>query len=347
MFEEIKSKIEIELSGYIRSVDKAYSLKKISPVLFENIKEFISRRGKRARPILFTIGYLGFTDKPADGLYRSAVSIELLHDFMLVHDDIIDKSDTRRGLPSMHKMLNNYLARYKKLKFNGQDLTIVAGDVLFAIAMHSFLSIKEEPVRKEAALKKLIEAALYTGSGEFVELLEGAKNIASTRIEDIYKIYDLKTANYTFAAPLAIGATLAGANKAQTEKIFNYGIHLGRAFQIKDDIIGLFSEEAQIGKSNLTDLQEAKKTILIWHAFFHSGRKNREAIKTIFSKDRVTRSDLLRIRSIVIEAGSLDFAKREIDKLRKRADYLIRSSSMRKIYKDALVSYSSQILDTA
>lgn len=344
MFGEIKKRIEKELSCYIRSVDKAYSLSKISPALLENIREFISRRGKRARPILFAIGYLGFAGKPASGLWRSAVSIELLHDFMLVHDDIIDKSATRRGRPSMHAMLDKHLSRYKKLKFSGQDLAIVAGDVLFAMAMHSFLSIKEEPRRKEAALKKLIEAAFYTGSGEFLELLSGARGIGSIRIADIYKIYDLKTANYTFAAPLAIGATLAGADKTQVEKIFNYGIYLGRAFQIKDDYTGLFSEEAEIGKSNLTDLQEGKKTILIWHAYNHCGSENQKTINSILSKKKVTRKDLLRMRGIAANAGSLDFAKGQINKLRKKADRLLSSSLMRKNYKDALTRYSGQIL---
>ncbi|MBU1869117.1 MAG: polyprenyl synthetase family protein [Candidatus Omnitrophica bacterium] len=213
MFLEIKRKVEQEFVNYTKSSDKLYRLSSISPLLFNNIKEYLYRKGKRVRPILFAVGYLGYSKNPAPGLYRSAVSLELLHDFMLVHDDIIDKSDTRRGKPSMHAMFNAYLSRYKGAKFSGQDLTIIAGDVMFAMAMDTFLSIKETPKRKEAGLKKLIEAAFYTGSGEFIELINGLKNIEKTSKEDIYKVYDLKTANYTFASPLTMGATLAGAKK--------------------------------------------------------------------------------------------------------------------------------------
>ena len=107
---------------------------------------------------MFIIGYLSFAKKAARGLYTSALSIELLHDFMLVHDDIIDKSKTRRGKPSMHKMLDNHLAKFKNIKFSGQDLGIVVGDVMYAIAINAFLAINEDFTRKQRALKRFIEA---------------------------------------------------------------------------------------------------------------------------------------------------------------------------------------------
>src|SRR4030042_1567895 len=106
MIKGIKNRIEKNLKSYIGDLDKLYSLSRISPLLAKNIKEFVLREGKRVRPILFIIGYLAYAKKQAPFLYRSAVSIELLHDFMLIHDDIIDKSDTRRGKPSLHKKLN-------------------------------------------------------------------------------------------------------------------------------------------------------------------------------------------------------------------------------------------------
>jgi geranylgeranyl diphosphate synthase, type I len=344
MFLEIKNKIEQELKKYIRGIDRLYSISKISPVLFKNINDFLSRRGKRIRPILFVVGYLGFAKRAASGLYRTAVSLELLHDFMLVHDDIIDKSSTRRGKPSMHEMLNRFLSRYKNIKFNGQDLTIVIGDVLFAMSLNAFLSIKERLDRKEAALKKLIDAAMYTGSGEFIELLSGLKGIDKIKKSDIYKIYDYKTANYTFASPLAIGAILAGAEQSQIGRLFKYGTYLGRAFQIKDDYLGLFGEEKNIGKSTLTDLQEAKKTILIWQAYQNSDRIGRTAIKRILSKRNVTKYDLLKMRKITIESGALDYAKKEIANLIKKAKKLIALSRMRAPYKELLCEYCATIL---
>lgn len=343
MFLEIKNRLENELKAYTRAINKAYSLNKLSPLLFNKIKEFISRKGKRVRPILFCIGYLGFAKKETKGLYRSALSLELLHDFMLVHDDIIDKSDTRRGKPSMHSLFNKYL-RKKKVKFNGEDLSIIAGDVIYAMALDAFLAIEEKFTRKELALRKLISAALYTGSGEFIELLLGAKPIEKTTKADIYKIYDYKTANYTFASPLSMGAILAGARKNEIKKLIDYGMCLGRAFQIKDDIIGTFGEAKQIGKSNLTDINEAKKTILVWHAYKNSNNNGRAKIKNVFSGKNSRRKELIEMRNLISKSGSLDYAKREINNLLAKSEKIIKSSGIRKKYREALVNFSHKIL---
>ncbi len=347
MFLKIKTRIEKELRDYAETIDKTYSLNKLSPVLSENIKEFICRSGKRIRPILFCIGYLGFSKKTPPGLYRSALSLELLHDFLLVHDDIIDKSSMRRGKPSMHTRLKRYLSGNKKVKFSGEDLAIVAGDVIYALALDAFLTVKENPLRKEAALRKLIQAALYTASGEFIELLLGIKPIEKVSREDIYKIYDYKTARYTFAAPLTIGATLAGAKTSQIKKLYAYGMLLGRAFQIKDDIIGTLGEEKETGKSNITDIKEAKRTLLIWYAFGKASRASRKeklTLKRILEGKFVKDSGLIKIREIIAKSGALVYAQNQIKYLYAKAVNQIDSLRMDKRYKQALVDFSQKIL---
>ena len=345
MFYRIKNKIDKQLIQFTQNIDKLYNLSSISPLLFGCIKDFILRKGKRIRPTLFVVGYLGFRKKPAPGLYTSALAIELLHDFMLVHDDIIDKSHKRRGSPSMHKMLEGYLSRYKNIKFNGQDLSIVIGDVMYAIAIKAFLSIKEDMRRKEEAQKKFIEAAIYTGSGEFIELLNGTKNIERICKKDIYRIYDYKTSCYTFSTPLAAGAILAGAPQDQIEKLFKFGIYLGRAFQIKDDILGMFGDENKIGKSMLSDLQEAKRTLLIWYAYNNSSKNDKLSIKRLLFKKRVKKLDLLRMRRIIKESGALEYASKEISQLRQKAKHIIKSSKIHKKYKDSLLRYPEEILN--
>jgi len=344
MLNKIGIRIEKELCLFLKELNRLYSLKEVSPVLFENIREFIARPGKRVRPILFVVGYLGFSRKTASGLYRSALSLELLHDFMLIHDDIIDKSDLRRGKPSMHHMLAGYIKKCKNIKFSGQDLAIVAADVMYALAIDVFLSVDEEKKRKEKALRQFIQAAIYTGSGEFIELLYGAKNMADITKSDIYKIYDCKTAYYTFAYPLTTGAILSGAGEKQIETLFNYGKYLGRAFQIKDDILGMFGEEKIIGKSTLCDLQEAKKTILIWYAYRHASVQDRNEISGILSKKTVGLKDLLRMRALVTNSGSLDYAKKEVRFLLDKARTTIAGSKMMPEYKEYLYNYSREIL---
>ncbi|MFA5311583.1 MAG: polyprenyl synthetase family protein [Candidatus Omnitrophota bacterium] len=344
MFLKIKNRVDRELKEYSLEIEKTYRLNSLSPLLFRSIKEYILREGKRVRPILFCIGYLGFAKKPSAGLFRSAISLELLHDFMLIHDDIIDKSDIRRGKPAMHVILKNKIPKNKGIKFNGQDLAIVTGDVIYAMALDAFLSIREEPKRKELALKKLILAALYTGSGEFMELLLGAKQIDKVNKNEVYKIYDYKTANYTFASPLAMGATLAGADKRQTLKLLQYGMCLGRAFQIKDDIIGTFAKSSEIGKSNLTDLAEAKKTILLWHAYNNCGGREKKIMKRILTMGCAKEAELKQIRGIILKSKSLQYAKNEIKSLIDRSKKILASTKIKHNYRKALEDFSGKIL---
>jgi len=344
MFLKIKNRIEKELYTYTRSTNQLYTLNNLSPILFKSIKEFILGDGKRVRPILFCIGYLGFSKKNPAGLYRSALSLELLHDFLLVHDDIIDKSSMRRGKPSMHALLKDYFCKNKKAKFSGEDLAIVVGDVMHALALDAFLAVKEDPLRKEAALRKLIQTTLYTSGGEFIELLLGIKPIEDVTRKDIYKIYDYKTAHYTFASPLTIGATLAGAKTSQIKKLYSYGMLLGRAFQIKDDIIGTLSEEKETGKSNITDIQEAKRTLLIWYAFAKAGRKEKLTIKRILEGKLVKDSGVIKIRKIIVKSGALAYAQNQIKYLSAKAANQINSLKMDKKYKQALVDFSQKIL---
>jgi len=344
MFNKIKNKLDRELRAFIRDMDKRYSLSKVSPLLISNIRDFVLRDGKRLRPILFIAGYTGFAKRIARGLYTSALSLELLHDFMLVHDDIIDKSDTRRGRPSMHRMLEACLGQNKKTKFDGKDLAIVVGDVMYALAINAFLAIEEKMARKEEALKKFIEAAMYTGGGEFIELLLGLKELPQIKRSDIFKVYDFKTAYYSFASPLATGAILAGASPKQVNGVFAYGIQLGRAFQIQDDILGMFGEEKKIGKPLLTDLQEGKKTILVWLAYRYSNQKNKTTIRRILAKNNVDRTDLAEMKQAIVISGALGYAQHEIVSLIAKAKKLLASSNIRPAVKGFLNSYADRLL---
>lgn len=344
MVSKIKNRLDKEMPDFVRKMDKTYSLNKSSPVLFHHIKDFVLRPGKRIRPLFFLIGYLGFAEKPAARLYTTALSIELLHDFILVHDDIIDKSELRRGKPSMHAMLNGYLAKYQKPKFNGQDMAIIAGDVMYAIGIGSFLSIAEKPEYKEKALIELTKSAVYTGNGEFLELLAQLKNIEKLKKEDIYKIYDLKTSYYSFATPLSAGAILAGANKKETDRLFEYGVYLGRAFQIYDDLMDILSPSDKTGKPNCLDLRESKKTILVWHAYNNSHKANKLILKRLLDKPGLTKIELLKILKILEAAKTIDYAKNQIRGLLERAKNILKRSKIKPSYKSILADHPKKII---
>jgi len=344
MFSQLKKELDAQLPRFIKDVDRHFGLRAISPLIFDKIQEYICRDGKRIRPILFVLGYRGFSRKQPKNLYTSALATEILHDFLLIHDDIIDKSDMRRGKPAMHTMLNQYLKVYPQAKFNGSDLAIVIGDIMYAIAIEAFLSIEENPVRKEKALRKFIEAACYTGCGEFIDTVSGAKNIENISEKEIYAIYDYKTAYYTFSCPLTTGAILAGAKEKDIAYLHKYGIYLGRAFQIKDDILGIFAEEAHTGKSSTSDIEENKKTLLLWHAFQHATKTEKDEINTLLGKNKISLSDIEKMRAIMTRTKSLEYAKNSIASMLAEALTAIKHCTIKTDYKKTLTEYSQAIL---
>lgn len=341
---EIKNRIEKTLKAFVNNSCQLRRIKNLSPMLHGAIKDFLLRPGKRIRPSLFVIGHLSYAKKPAKGIYESAIAFELLHDFMLVHDDIIDKSDLRRGKPSMHKIFDNGLRGLSNVKFSGADLAIVTGDMIYALAIEAFLSMKIPAGLMNDSLKRFAKAAFYTGTGEFIELIYGTKDIDKITMKDIYRIYDLKTADYTFASPLSIGATSAGASKQEADRLFQYGIYLGRAFQIKDDILGMFSEEKTIGKSILCDLQEAKKTLLVWLAFKRSKKDHKDHIKRIMSKGKVGMRDLSLVRDIVVDSGGLSLSQKQIEILAAKSESIASGLRVKKSFKALLKDFSRSIL---
>jgi geranylgeranyl diphosphate synthase type I len=239
----------------------------------------------------------------------------------------------------MHAMFDSYLKKSKQTKFNGSDLSIVVGDIIYALAIDAFLSINENFQLKEKALHNFIKAAIFTGSGEFIELINGIKPLNKLKKSDIYKIYDYKTAFYTFSCPLSTGAILAGVKGKELDKINAYGRYLGRAFQIKDDILGIFGDKKKTGKSQTSDLQEAKKTLLIFYAYNRASSKNQNKIKKILAKEKINKSDLTQIQKIIIESNALQLAKKDIRNLIRKSQSILASLSMKKNYKKSLTDY--------
>ncbi len=343
MFEKLKNKLDKELVSLLAYINKRHGINRISPLIQESLKDFFLRSGKRIRPLLFITAYKGFSSRNPRSLFRSALATELLHDFLLVHDDIVDKSRTRRGKPAMHVLLEKRTKKLKNRTFRGEDLAIVIGDIMYAIAIESFLFIEENPRNKEKALAEFVRSACYTGCGEFIELLYSAEDVSRITRSHIYRIYDYKTAYYTFVAPLVSGAILAGAGKKEQEKLNRFGICLGRAFQINDDILGIFGDEKQTGKSSLSDLRENKKTLLVWHAYRYAPAKEKKELQRILGREKIGTRELLRARQIIRDSRSLEHARSQIKKLIGKAVGIISSSRMKAKYKNELIRYAATI----
>jgi geranylgeranyl diphosphate synthase type I len=341
MIEQIRKNIDKSLISFLDTVKKNYKLHLVSPLLFESIREFTLRDGKRIRPLLLILTYKAYapaSKKISRKLYNASTCMEFLHNFMLIHDDIIDRSNLRRGNPTMHKVLAHTVKTQNPDKL-GIDLGIIAGDIVYALAIDAFLSIDAPSRRKELALKYFIQTAAFTAMGEFIDTVSGVKPIEDVDEEEVFLNYTLKTARYTFDCPMVTGAILAGAGPKEIKKISRFGILIGQAFQIQDDIIGIFETEANIGKSILSDLAEDKKTILVTHAFSHLRGQPRAEFLRIFAKKTKTLKDLESIKKIFVQTNSLNYAFEAIHIRVAEAQKILRGLKMNEEYR-ALIGNS-------
>jgi len=343
MIETLKKNIDRSLGVFMNRVRREYKFHLVNPVLYNAIREFSLRQGKRIRPLLLILSYMGYSkkgNKVSVSLYNASTCIEMLHNFMLIHDDIIDRSDLRRGKPTLHKLLGKTIKTDDPTKL-GYDLGIIAGDIVYALAIDAFLSIEESPVRKERALKYFIQTAAFTAMGEFIDTVYGVEQLNKVKEKDVILNYTLKTARYTFDCPLVVGAILAGAGESDIAKLSDLGIMIGQAFQIQDDIIGIFGSEKNIGKSILSDLAESKKTLLVCHAYDHLKGKERKAFLNIFNKPKKTHTNLREIKKIFINSGSLQYSLKAIEARITKTIRILQSLKMKTKYrlviKDAIV----------
>jgi len=207
------------LKVYLTGKEK--ELAKISPQIkpvFSQIKKLASG-GKRLRPFFAYLGYFGFGGKNKEKILPAGLSIELYHLFCLIHDDIIDKADTRRGVETINAMFGN-------------DAAILAGDLVFSLSEEIVQDMPNywQELKQEVIIGQYLEIFQPKAGLDPRPMGRGPRPMAE-------KIMELKTARYTVLRPLQIGAALAGAPKKEIEKLKNYAIPAGIAFQIRDDLL--------------------------------------------------------------------------------------------------------------
>ncbi len=345
MLAKLRNDIDMELGLFLKETTENLELKKASGLLFSGLVNFLGRSGKRIRPLLFILGYLGYTKKrkvPRKQLLRSSLSLELLHDFLLVHDDVIDNSDLRRGKPTLHRVFNSKLG----VPLNndlGANLSIVTGDIMFAMAVDALSEFDAPPKRKKEALKIFTNIAAATGIGEFLDVVNNVKEIEKITRRDVFLTYILKTARYTFEGPLLIGAILAGASKAEQKKLSGLALALGQAFQIQDDLLDVFSTSKKTGKPILSDLDESKKTLLVWKTYKDLKGKDKATFARLMKKDKKTYQDLLKIRKLIKTTGARDHCLKTSDSFFKEAHIALKTLKMAIKHKNTLTSFITDL----
>jgi geranylgeranyl diphosphate synthase type II len=234
-------------------------------VLFESTNHIMSMKGKRIRPVMLLSACQAFGGV-IEQAFGPAAAVEVYHNFSLVHDDIIDEADIRRGKPTVHKVF-------------GLNKAILTGD---AMLLHSFVLLKRSPEKKlsetlsvfSKATKEVIEGEQYDVNFE---------NIPRVSEKDYLLMVKLKT-SVLLAASFQIGAIIGNASKEDQQNIYDFGLNLGLAFQIKDDYLDCYGDEKTFGKKIGGDILMNKKTYLLVTALNIAGSDTQNKIFDLFNE---------------------------------------------------------------
>lgn len=344
---EFKKKIDREIEVFLdaKIAQVSQSDKWVGEGM-EYVKKFVLTGGKRIRPALVYWGYKAAGGKEEEKILKACVGIELVHIFLLIHDDIIDRSDRRHGIETV----NIWAQRKGKGMFEGGDMRrfgysmgTIFGDMVFAWANQAIIEAKLDAEKTLLALGYLQDVVSMTIVGESQDVVIEYKEKVSE--EEILEMCKNKTAKYTFEGPLHFGAMLAGADKDLLGVFSGYGIPIGIAFQIQDDILGVFGSEEKLGKSTASDITEGKKTILTARVFSHGSIYAQERLLHLLGKKDITSEEINEFQQIVMDSGALKYAKNKAREYAEQGKKEIENASISQEAKDFLLGAADYIIN--
>jgi len=270
---EFQTMFDVRIFEFLKRKKEEFSLIDSETIVFIDIlSEFIKNGGKRIRPALFYFATKSYKGNLDDALVQS-MSFEFFQAFCLIHDDIIDKSELRRGNPTVH-------TKY------GQNTAILVGDMALMIADEIFFSLdcSDKVIKTYNSFKQEVLM------GEYLDSI-GSKNTQ--------KVMELKTARYTFVRPVELALQLLDLDLNKIDRWKNVLLSIRNSFQLKDDLIGVFGDEKIIGKSSDSDLREGKYTRLIKLFEQEAQSSERVAFNQLFKKSTLSHNDCQMFRKML------------------------------------------------
>ncbi|OHD64264.1 MAG: hypothetical protein A2176_01295 [Spirochaetes bacterium RBG_13_51_14] len=302
------------------------------------LEEFCVREGKRIRPLVLLISCFGYGGgrKHREAILIASV-LEIFHSFLLVQDDIIDRAELRRGGKALHLICGDRYGSRSHNRHIGSDIALILGDVLFADALEIVCESGMAPRLKEKVMKILAGTLEVTAWGQILDILHSnSKKIESPRETAVW-IAMMKTAHYTVYYPLLMGYLLAGKNsEREMNAIREFSLPLGLAFQIRDDLLGVFGIEDDTGKSSDSDILEGKVTILVDATIEKLERRDRERFMALFTRRKKNARDVRRIRMMMAASGSREAAVERHGELIERSREMLAGLVMADRYRKVL-----------
>ena len=301
--------------------------------------------GKRFRPRMVAIAYdaLGGieTEPPA---YVGA-AFELLHTALIIHDDVIDRDFVRRGVPNiagsyrdraLERGMDAAVAEHR-----GVSAAVIAGDLALFNAYRLIDRSGANDVVRDRLLEVLDEALFASAAGELIDI-EYSGDLEPPTVHDILRMARLKTAVYTFECPLQAGAILAGASDAVVATLGDFGREIGIAFQLVDDLLGVFGSESLTGKTTLGDLREGKRTVLVAYARMRDGWS---AIEEDFGNPELDEEGAERIRAFLTDCGARRYLESLAQDYARRALERLSAPHVPSALRDVLIPVADEVLE--
>jgi len=309
-----------------RELDRSYRRKwrqaprEVRPYLEVN-REFTLRGGKRFRATLVLAGYYLATGRNPRPALPAAAAVEHFQSWMLIHDDIIDHAEERRGGPTVHRALAQAHRRDRwqgSSEDYGIGIGITLGDLEEPFTVESLLATPAAPGARLAALAEYARMTQFTAVGQLLDIRTGALDPGTVREEDVLAVHRCKSAIYTVVSPLKIGALLGGSPLSRLSDLESFGTNIGIAFQLRDDVLGAGFDAGESGKSS-NDLLEGKRTLLVVKAWADGSEADRSRLARVLGNAQATPEDVGRARDVIRDTGSLAYSERRIEELYRAA----------------------------
>ncbi|MFG2904590.1 polyprenyl synthetase family protein [Kitasatospora sp. NPDC048286] len=327
--EDVRTRVNAALAAFMD--DQSVLLDKISPRLApaaDALRDFLLDGGKRLRPAFCYWGWRG-AGGPAGGatgeaIANAAAALELLQASALVHDDLMDRSDTRRGLPSVHR---RFEALHRDNGWRGDreqygtSAAVLLGDLLLIWCDELFLRSGLEPAAVLAAKPVFDLMRTEVMLGQYLDVLEPVAGDSTDEgaLDRAQTVLHYKSAKYTIERPLQVGALLAGAGPELVEAYGAFGLPLGEAFQLRDDLLGVFGDPAVTGKPAGDDLREGKRTLLVAHAMRGLSAADARHLDERLGAPDLAAPEVAELRALVARSGAPEVVERRIEELMRQS----------------------------
>lgn len=326
----VAQRVESRLSEFLQHEQDRWSA--LDPDLgtpIGELKRLVSAGGKRLRPAFCHLGFNGAGgDETSTELLDAQAALELLHASALLHDDIIDGSTTRRGEPTAH---TRYLAKHVDNKWAGEGrrfgegAAILIGDLAFVYADQLMTGVNA------LTAKIWNEMRVELNIGQYLDLLGSAQR--ERNLTKAERVSRYKSGKYTIERPLHLGATMAAPDRADVllEQLSAFGLPLGDAFQMRDDVLGVFGDEVtnNTGKPIGDDIREGKPTPLLALAYERASTSQRQVLDDV-GAPQISNEDISKIQEVIIETGALSELETKITGLVSASIAAITNSSLSK-----------------